>query len=58
MDDTREAASETFRDLMRPLLALAEEHPTASELFIDGEEIRLSFGDEEFHLSRYRALED
>ena len=30
---------------MRPLLALADEHPDASEVFVDGEEIRLSFGD-------------
>ena len=45
MDDTRAAASETFRDLLRPLLALADEHPDASEVFVDGEEIRLSFGD-------------
>jgi type IV secretion system protein VirB11 len=46
-DDAREAARRSFLAQMEPLLALGREHPTASELFIDGEAIRLSFGDRE-----------
>ena len=45
-DDPRGPAERAFRERMQPLLALADQHPDASELFIDGEDIRLSFGDQ------------
>ena len=45
-DDPRGTAEQAFRERMRPLLALADEHAEASELFIDGEDIRLAFGDQ------------
>lgn len=45
MDDQRKAAEQVFRDRMAPFLALGEEHQDATEIFIDGDEIRLSWGD-------------
>lgn len=46
IDDPRVDAERAFRERMRPLLTLADEHPTATEVFVDGGDIRLSFGDE------------
>lgn len=52
VDDPRLEAERAFRERMRPLIALADEHPDASEVFVDGRDIRLSFGDER-RLFRY-----
>jgi len=41
----REAAVERFRALLAPLLALAARHPDATELLVDGGELRLDTGD-------------
>lgn len=46
-DDAREMAGQSFAQQLAPLLQLAVEHPTSEELWIDGDEIRLSFGDRE-----------
>ncbi len=57
-DDPRGPAERAFRERMQPLLALADQHPDASEVFIDGEDIRLSFGDERrrFRYADFPAL--
>lgn len=39
MDDARRTAEETFRELMAPLLELADKYPNSTEVFIDGDEI-------------------
>lgn len=44
-DDVRHSAELAFRERMAPLIALGDAYPDASEVFIDGEEIRLSFGE-------------
>ena len=44
-DDPRGPAERAFRERMQPLLALADQHPDATELLIDGDDISLSFGD-------------
>lgn len=41
----REQAEAIFRRNLAPLLALGEEHADAEEIFVDGDRIRLSFGD-------------
>ena len=45
MIDRRDIAQGAFRANLGPLLALGEEHPRAEEVFVDGDRIRLSFGD-------------
>ena len=45
-DDPRGPAERAFRERMQPLLALADQRPDASELFIDGEERPPLFGGE------------
>ncbi len=42
----RASAERAFRERMAPLLTLAAEHPDASEVFVDADTIRLSFGEE------------
>src|SRR3954453_1289937 len=44
--DPRAIAEAVFRDRLGPVLALAERHPDATDVFIDGDAIRLSLGDE------------
>lgn len=43
--DPRAVAEAVFRERLAPLLALADEHPDATELCVDGDEIRLDLGD-------------
>jgi type IV secretion system protein TrbB len=45
-DDPRAVAEAVFRERLGPVLALAERHPDATDVFIDGDAIRLSLGDE------------
>lgn len=45
MLERREEAGLTFRKLLRPLLELGDRHEDATEIFIDGSEIRLSWGE-------------
>ena len=45
-DDPRAIAEAVFRDRLGPVLALAERHPDATDVFIDGDAIRVSLGDE------------
>ena len=61
--DPRAVAEEVFRDRLGPVLVLAERYPDASDVFIDGDTVRVCLGDErlalpisEFGLTR-RAVE-
>lgn len=58
MFDRREEAGRTFRRLMAPLLALGDAHPDSSDLFIDGDQIRLSWGyrEELYGFDRFPGL--
>ena len=40
-DDPRAVAEAVFRERLGPVLALAERHPDATDVFIDGDAIRL-----------------
>src|SRR4051794_36211116 len=44
--DPRAIAEAVFRDRLGPVLALAERHPDATDVFIDGDAIRVSLGDQ------------
>jgi type IV secretion system protein TrbB len=41
----REAAARRFRELLGPLLALADGYPGATEILLDGDELRIDTGD-------------
>src|SRR3954454_4893727 len=44
--DPRAIAEAVFRDRLGPVLALAERHPDATDVFIYGDAIRVSLGDQ------------
>src|SRR3954454_21447394 len=44
--DPRAIAEAVFRDRLGPVLALAERYPDATDVFIDGDAIRVSLGDQ------------
>lgn len=45
-DDPRAVAEAVFRERLGPVLALAGRYPDATDVFIDGDAIRISLGDE------------
>lgn len=58
-DVLREAALQRFRSLMAPLLALAAPYPDATEILLDGDELRIDTGDRLLRLppEQYRGHE-
>jgi len=50
LTDPRVAAEAAFRDRLRPIIDLGARYPEASDVFIDGERITLSFGHERLRL--------
>jgi len=57
LTDPRAAAEAACRDRLRPIIDLGARYPEASDVFIDGERITLSFGHERLRLD-YADLPD